>query len=442
MNADAEVGLVHRSPDVYLVVLGERFLGARPESLVETAHEHLAVGLGAAPVGEGLAIRVGARRVPCRRFSRRDPVPTEYQHAVFFEGDQLLRVLAWYVPASRVAAEWVLARALSRWTPIDEAQAASVASEIERDRDPAWVVTETSSLRSRTYRDFATGFDWCAPEGPWRIRVGQAARAVDPALGAYFEEPALGISGSIVPDVPEEGETPEAYHARVLRLIGAESPSEPEVVTEFGSRSLSSWYRIGPGERWRLTTCTQPGRAVRLVLGGREAEVAAAEDVVALAAHGLSLPPDPVSEVQGDRETYRDLRFGFEWEAPRHVWRFKGAAPSPVTTMVMGGDGTVIAGVLVQGALGAGGGLRTYLKLLGPQLARRFPGLEPVAHGKDAPTFLGRPCSHLRRRSARKRMEVFVTGIDRTAFVLWVDAPIDAQFDPVVTTIRESVSLL
>ena len=274
--------------------------------------------------------RILGREVEVRRFAL--PSPTGFADgtvrgvfAVLFEGDRCFQVLGRYPSSVEQAMGRSLPQGLAGLRLLSESERAGLEAELARDPPTVECVGPGWSLRDGVYTDYLRGLRWRLPPGFWEVEAG-ALGGEAPTLEMYERD--LGVRGWIRVDEGASYAGPEGHRRAIEELTESRLRLVPEraLPVRLGPLAgLASSCDVRRGNttlRALLASAGDEGHSLRLCLTGpiETMEHHAAQVAAALEALEVSAAPLPPTEMSEGR--YRDVRLGFELDAPNAQWRF------------------------------------------------------------------------------------------------------------------------
>jgi hypothetical protein len=337
MDLNADVGLVHTGPDVYLVLLFEKTPLGDPAEHVDRLRASLVADLDLVPTGEEPRMPFAGADLPLVVLRSRGQPPFEYIHGIRVLGGETVQVVAWYMAGSRDKARERLPGALAAVEFLEPAERDAVAQGLLALPDPENAAGSTWSLRSGVFRDFAGGVEWRKPRGFWRAMAGGEAAAVNEDATLYLEEPALGLCALLIVDEGADW-TEDGYHETVVwNTLASEDPgtdaTEPRRLRLGALTALVSEGDLaieGVTLRYRIATALRGETGAQFLVWGAP-EVLARESAAADAAiEGLRLGDLRASWQDGLR--FHDLRLGYAVTLPAG-WIQSDRTPEPIAPL-------------------------------------------------------------------------------------------------------------
>jgi hypothetical protein len=341
-NKEAEVGIAHVDPEVYVVLLAER---APAPALRARFVEQLREPLG----GERSAPWTGTfagKQLEFARITTSEAMAFEYLHGAHFEGDVLVQVLVSYFAGDRERALSVVQRGLDGFDFLPPAEATALAAELEKLPDTQAAVGLEHALRDGVYRSFSGGWTWRKPTTGWRINEGDKAREFNAVSELTMSEPRLNLYGLAISEVDPGG---EAYHASALSNLSGKQDTPTATLKVAGDLAYTSTVDTetnGVVTTFRLTTVSRAGRAVQLLFWATKEDMAQHAAAIDAAIRGFAFDDTPQVERVGGQ--YRDHRFGFKVEMPEG-WELTDETPADtraIQTWVTWKQGAAMFGVI------------------------------------------------------------------------------------------------
>lgn len=430
MGDDAEVGLVHAMPDVYMLLTPDRHVDADREALVvermhEVDDEHL-------PEFQGdprIVVHAG-QAVLLQTYRLVSEPHFEYVKGFLFHGDHVLELLFWYARPARTKALGLLEAAVRSIRLLTPEETAAEDASMRLLADPQNAVGAGYALRRGIYRDFEQGFSLKKPAGVhWRAEVGSAAaeRAENGVLHLYA--PALDVRCMIMVE-PAADYTDASLHAAWLEgMFGEDAEATRrggEVVTWQGAPArLTEDDDPDPDAdvRMRLLTSLRAGRAYQVYAWGKRRNMRDARAALDAVVAGMAFPPDLRAEVKR-MSGIEDLRFGMVVK-PGALWRYTNASPPELRALgvvhTWQQRNTAIMAVAVC-AMEEGQDVdwfgRLVMSLLESALGTSFKG--EASATRAAGELGGLPCERLTWAADGGANEVFFAARDRTFYMLAV----------------------
>ncbi|MFI5402032.1 MAG: hypothetical protein ACHQ1G_03775 [Planctomycetota bacterium] len=441
MDTEAEVGIVHQSPEIYVALTPEKAPGEGREAMAARLRESLAADVGAVVTDESVVIPFAGGDLSLRALRRDGPPAFEYLHGVGLQGDEVVQVTAWYAAAKRQEARTLVADALRGVTFLSPDRRAALKAALLAAPDPENAVGEGWSLRGGVYRDFDRDIEWTKPKGFWRASAGDDARLANEDATLYLTEPDRGLTALLL---LEEGEgwSAEEYHATITeQSFGAGAPKpvprrigDADGLVSEGDRSLD-----GPPLRFRIATAVHGGVAMQFVVWAPP-EVLARESAAADAAiDGVRFRQlDPSGEQDG---RYHDLRFGHSIEAPKG-WPRKDMTPEGAGTIASfvnwSKDGGML-GVLAIVVMGEGQDEKWFLDFIDQFVRDGMRGFSGAREQTES-TLAGFKTRRLRWARGGESLEIDLLVRERALYAVFA-AGTSAQ-RPTLDAARRSFRLL
>jgi hypothetical protein len=335
INGDAEVGLSRVDPEVYVILISERAPPPEARSqFIAHLREKMAGDVGAPWTG-----KFAGEDLQFTRITGRGALAFEYLHGVYFHGDLLFQVLAWYIVGDRSRAEATVQSALDMISFSDDAETQALASELETEPDTQGAAGPGYALRDGVYHSFSGRWTWTRTTALWQITTGDKARARNKDCELFLHEQGRNLYGLVITETTDMS-SQKYHHVVVDKMEGKKSRARG--VTVAGVVALQTTIdKVSSGSpmRIRMTTLTSGDKALQLMFWGTKDDMIAHADAVD-AALG-SFRRDDTAEVTRRGTTYRDNRFGFSIKAPDADWEIqdesaKGAASETIVSWVNG----------------------------------------------------------------------------------------------------------
>ncbi len=329
VNADADIGLAHVNPDVYVVLISERAPPA--ENRAAFANQVRAAIQG--DRGEPHVARFVDHELEMMRVTATTGVKFEYLHGLHYAGDRVTQVLAWFHAADRDRAMKVLPTGLAGVSEMPEAETTALLAELGQRRDTQVAIGPGYSLRSGVYRSFANGWQWTKPPGLWTIRSGDAARAFNAVAELVMVENARNLYSLVIP-AKLEGRTPREFHAVAAGELGGKTVDTRTV----GTATVTTIDPAGNDAmnlRYDVATIANNEVALQIVTWGMNPDMDRSRAAIDALIAGVAIAPMTTS--QRENGEYRDLRFGFAVREPGVGFAFDDQTPTEtgaITTFV------------------------------------------------------------------------------------------------------------
>jgi hypothetical protein len=422
MSEDAEVGLSHRQPDIYAVVITESTPKEGAEQLLQTVRQQLLDDTPA--VGEIRSVQLDFWGKP-RTFTQfQSNMPFEFNHIAFNERGMTVQVLGWYATGTREAALVELQKGLSSVTLASEEERKRLEEELLAVPDQQNAVGPTYSLRRGVYRDFGNGVVWRRPRGFWRIITGDEARSRNADAALWLEEPRLGLYGVvIVEDVIAQ--SPAEYHDAVIANMRAAGNMDLRPSPGMTIGGLPAQGTEGPSQidglllHHRAATQVRGNKALQVMFWGTREDMEKGRATTEAVTTGFQFKPglQPVEKRPG---RYVDHRMGFSLKPPAGL-DFKDHTPGNLQSV-----GTVVAwegksrAVVVMALCGlAEGQDEQWFSAFVEQIAKeQFGKLMRDAPERTKTTVQGIEASHLTYTNLLERADLITFTRDRTLYSL------------------------
>lgn len=320
-NKEAEVGVAHVDPEVYVMVLAER---APAPALRSRFIEQLREPLGGVR-GTPWTGTFAGKPLEFARITTSETLAFEYLHGVHFEGDVLVQILASYFAGDRERAMRVVQSGLDGFDFLPPAEATALAAELEQLPDTQAAVGLEHAVRGGVYRSFSGGWTWRKPTSGWRISEGDKAREFNPVSELTLAEPRRNLYGLAISESDPGG---EEYHASALRNLSGKKQAPTTTLQLGGDVAYTTTVdteKNGVVTTFRLTTASRAGHAVQLLFWATKDDMVQHAAAVDAAIRGFAFDATPpVERVAGQ---YRDHRFGFSVDTPEG-WDFVDETPA------------------------------------------------------------------------------------------------------------------
>lgn len=317
---DAEVGLAHANPDVYIIVIAERAPPDESRAKFETQVRAKLVGDRGAPYHTTFA----GTDLDMVRVTTTTGVKLEFLHGIRYENDQAVQVQAWFHAADRERALKVLPAGLAAFEAIPAADATKLAGELERARDTQVAVGASYSLLGGVYRSFARGWQWKKPAGLWKISTGDDARQLHPESELSLYQQADFIYAIVMPQtIDVDG---DAFH----RMVLAANPGTQRGHRTVGDARVSIVDReTAAGTfRYHIATLAKGGLGLQVMFWGQAVDMDASWPEIDAAIAGFSIGPLEETSTTGGELV--DHRFGFAVRVPPGDLHFSDQTPQGV----------------------------------------------------------------------------------------------------------------
>jgi hypothetical protein len=314
MAPDAELGLVHERPDLYVVVTTEAAPKRRRDSFEAQLREQFVQGAEVGGEPEIIERTVGGTPVKVHRY-RSDVLA--FEHGVQFRGARALQVSAWYFAGFQQRAEKPLADVFAALSVMEPAVRNALRSELIDRPSPQFASGIGWSVRGSVFRDFGHALTWTAPRGSfWVLEGGEAARSMDARAVLSIEEPERSTFGMIVATDLESADA-EQWHTQVEEIVEWPTSERSEVLlsgARTGRMSTATGELASTPVDWLFVTTVEGATGIALVLWGQAPLREGAPTVVAQAIAGLEVHARLPEVTQG--EEYVDHRLGFSFAPP------------------------------------------------------------------------------------------------------------------------------
>lgn len=338
-NRDAEIGIAHANPDVYIVVIPERAPPAEERSAFEEEMRKALVGTRGEPYQ---ATFVGSP-LDMISVTTTTGVKLEYLHGIQYSNDKVVQVQAWFHAADRERALKVLPAGFASFETMPAAETKTLLAAVEKRRDTQSAIGPAFSLRGGVYRNFDTGWQWKKPTGVWRITTGDEVRAVNASAEVALYEPSKFLYGLVM---PQRGATSaDEFHALAVAANPGTKVSERRVgrahVTVIDSAVGAATFR------WNVATLVEDGFGLQIMFWGQKVDMDAHRTLIDEAIAGFAIGKLEAQTTEGGELI--DHRFGFAVRSPGPGYRMQDQTPSgidAIAKMMMWTRGSSMFGTL------------------------------------------------------------------------------------------------
>lgn len=336
MNADAEVGLVARNPERYLIVIAEPMSSLDEQSILRMTRDNLSASFGSSSEEAPVRLSVAGEERALSRLRGESP-PMEFLYTVLHRAGIAYQVMAWYPTALGESAIGRVAEGLAAIELLDDEAAAAAQQELAAEPDHQNAVGADHALRRGLYRDFQGKWTWRKPAGFWRIQAGQAgqaARAVNADASLYAHEPAQGLHLMAIAE-DASGTDLASYVAAArgaMALNLGTAPSEPVPLRLGAVDALAFDIRAATEPlplHYRVVGAVHDGTALQILLWGDAAHTKQHQATMAAAIDGFRFEPG-LAPVTRDGSVYRDWQMGFAFELGPDAWETKDDTPAAI----------------------------------------------------------------------------------------------------------------
>ena len=286
---DADVALVHTEADAYVSLRVQRAGGLDRDAFIRYLHGDGMRRLGRTSSAESTTMRVDGRDRAADRFQLEGSPVIEARLATFFEGARCYQVLACVGDADREEVEPDLRAILDSVEILDTVKADRLAEEILAAGSPKGVESVHSCEDGTIV--------WQRSHGFWRVRIGDAARHIDPNVSMVLEERGLGIFG-LMSSVSTGRTDARAHHeATVEEYLGLSRSKLVHRPLRLGGMSAYSTEGLvhdGLPMRYRVVTAFSEGRVLQALFFGFPGNMEAARGSLDEAIAGLRLEVAPM----------------------------------------------------------------------------------------------------------------------------------------------------
>ncbi|MBN1947786.1 MAG: hypothetical protein JW797_19120 [Bradymonadales bacterium] len=431
-NPEAEVGLAHESPDVYIAFTHEPIAGQNPDEYAQGVQQAIQQNLGVVSPQRSLSVLVDQIPLNLQIYDWVAPALTQQTAVgVFFSGEDAYQVSASWAADQSQAVMALLPEAFSQVHLLSTEAREALLQELALQRDPQNTVGPDFNLRNGLYQDFLYHLTWRKPSPFWKVSTGQDAREYNPIARLVMEEIARGIFGMVI--VEEVGAMPnEQYHSAVLQVtlpVGHESLTRPPTVrsTPYGQVLITpaDMDVSGMALSYLFATTVVGNRGVQLLLWGYPGNVEAGQAELWAAIDGLTIMQAPLLPAETSPAEYIDRRLGFKVRRPSSSWVVENQTPleiSAVSTMVTahGDDDTGLI-VLAMCAFSEGQDERWFEQVVQSQLLQFY--VERVGMVMSAPSdssLAGQPSRLIRgsRTEPDMQMALHLLAKDHTYYAI------------------------
>jgi hypothetical protein len=319
MNSSAEVAIVSRQPETYLIVLPERANGANAQALAARRMDANVVAAGLVPDEGGFEATIGGQTVALRRYHS-EKQPFIYYQGALVAGETVYVLLGWRAKTERDnGTGGPIAAAVNAFRLLSTEARAALTDELSQLPDVQNVVGATYALRRGTYRDFAHGLSWKVPAGPFRVHVGAAAREIHASGLAFVEEVGTGISALLLSE-SANGMNDGTYHASVTegRFEGKKGQSPKARPLAVGGVSalmtLGQTTADGVPMVEQVVSWVDRDTGYQLLMWGPRALAKQAQTRFDALLQGLTIAPS--NAIESRNGAYTDYRLGYSYAAP------------------------------------------------------------------------------------------------------------------------------
>ncbi len=310
-NPDAEVGLVHVDPEIYIITLTER---APPPAARPTFIAALRSKLGGTQQTP-VTTKFAGNDLEFAKILTPGPMGFEYLHGVEIHDDRLTQVLAWYFPGDRERATKILQAGFDAFDYLPKAQTATLVEQLSTAPDVQSAIGPDFALRHGVYKSFDNGWSWTEPHGIWRVATGDRARVANSTAELSFNDPSHNLYGLVFTEPTPS--TPIQYHQNILAKMKGTNRTKPETIDLGGLTAYTSTIDIvlsGEALRYRVTTAVADGHAVQFTMWATPDDLDHSADLVTAAIQGLRI--QPLDKHERKNGEYIDHRMGFAAKAP------------------------------------------------------------------------------------------------------------------------------
>ncbi len=334
LSTTAEVGLVSRAPEAFVLVLPEVVLSPDKSAHQKAMLEQTRGGLSGVLKSETRALTVRGRPVTFQRIDTELPQPLTFWWGALYEGDICLQLHAWYPRGTGADALPHIQSALTALRPTSKAELTAFREErgaqvqAEDGVGPDWCV------RDGIVRHFGHGFVWERPAGYWRVLLGAQAAERSPGATALLTHPQSGFSGAFYGEFVARGTEPAGYHKEVLVMafdedhpVHAQAPTEIEVAGKKGLSSTGDRLYRGLPTRYQLITLVDGDVATRLLFWALKDNFERQARIVGAALRKFQMPATARHKIGMFGGKLYEQRFGFAFSPPSDKWRLEAITP-------------------------------------------------------------------------------------------------------------------
>lgn len=316
LAVDSEVALYHQELSLTQVYFAEVIRAGSPEAAWAGNEERFARLINMESVQPGESIRIGDWEG--RLFQYRD-VETGMGKSDFAllqladaQGEMCLQVRTTWPSNRRLVAEEKLRESLGFLRALTRHEMALLRQELV-NHDPDNSVGTDFSLRAGLYQDFQYGFTFRRPkEGPWRLKAGLEAQALNPLARLVATCPSQGISLLVIPERITDEFSDEDYHEFLLaRMAPGTIASDLNIGNQKFKVSEFDIAIEGIPLRYCLTTTRVKDRFIQVLFTGVQSMMQGVRDKLPEILGGLTLPQSELVPHLLTSERYLDFRLGF-----------------------------------------------------------------------------------------------------------------------------------
>jgi hypothetical protein len=429
VNSEATVGWISQNPDVYTIVLTERFAQGSFEGMRDLVTSEFKAGIPNVETRSHFELPVLGET---RSFEVLEGEPEfTYVYGAFAAGEQLVQLIAWYARGAKEHGLEVVKAGAAGLSLMGDDVCRELATQLGRLADPQNTVGRTFALRRGRYLDFDGHLSWSAPEsGIWEVSTGTEARAQAADATLYLREARSSTYGKLS---LEPATDPERFHSATLAKYPAVEVTSKGAVRGRGKQPLnftvSGGTAAGDGLQYeyRIATAVRDGTGYALLFWGMKdlLDERASLDAV----RNLEATPELKSTSRSNGE-YQDLRLGFAVRLP-DSWAFADQTPAQtasVGTVVSFSQGNKAITIVAMAALSAGQDEAWFTHFLTDVMR------EPLAKISSEPSerqvrFLNQPARQITYESLLNRVDLLVFTRDRTSYGIVSSDRTDETFE-------------
>jgi hypothetical protein len=432
-NADAEVGLVARNPEMYLMLIPERVPPAQQAHFRRTILALSAARVGRRAQEEDVTIPFDGRPLSLAAYSHGG---VRYLLGMQCEGEVCTQVLVWWTGGTSATVHRLLTESPPTFGRLSAGDRATLLRELRAIPSTSRVAGMDFSLRNGRYVHYPSGTTLRLPaDAGWNVRAGDAARTTIETLSLYLNNRALGLAGSLLMETLDQPLSDAEYHAQVRAVTGMGDAAVRPVRRQFGRMAgLVSEADVTPNGlnfRQRMITVVRGNLGIRLMVSALPDVFEAARDAVDAAMAGFEVASAPLAPNEQDGERWSDSQFGYTLRVPRvfqHTDHTSFAERGIVRSQswTRGDSGIAVSAVALPEA-GASGALEQLLQ----HLRTRLPGL-PRGIEWEPSTLAGRPARRQVWRHQGMHFEFILLELDRMAYTVFMVDPEPGGMRPVL----------
>ena len=419
LSPGAELGLLRRAPELYVVVTSELASASEQAPLRDALRARLRQNPTVArELGEWKARWLGAD-VGFARFASTSPA-IEFLQGSACASDRCYDLVSWYAAGSGDKARIELASALGGFETMPLAARDGLIRELSSRGHRQNVVGRDFALRRGVFRHFGARVTWTIPPGPWRLLVGDAARAAVPWALAVARNDRWGLTAILA--AADGGSSTDTEHDRFVLLAGAVPDrrlEERRLGAEAARASEGTLQRDVGATRYRLLATAAAGRGYAVLVHGRAADLAAADSEVDALFAAVRIEP-AIRPTELSPGGLVDHRVGFRLSLPSGppLRDLTPAELAPVGTVAMAESGPKTIGVIALCMLADGQDEQWFMGLLEQVLRDKYAGVLRGKPSREDTTLAGLPARHVSWQAPGEHLHAFVLTRDRTTYAL------------------------